>query len=100
MFWKTDIFYTLVRKRGGGRRNFCFSENFAYIITKWMTSSWNTSIYDFKFRETLNYAEITPGFKDVDEISKSNNRTINVLPSKSIIFEKIHYAQIEKFMDN
>lgn len=65
-----------------------------------MTSSWNTSIYDFKFRETLNYAEITPGFKDVDEISKSNNRTINVLPSKSIIFEKIHYAQIEKFMDN
>ena len=60
----------------------------------------NASIYECRFPETLNYAEITPVLKEVDETGKANYRPINVLPSISILSKKSFYAQIEKFMDN
>ena len=73
-----------------------FCEIYLPILTKII----NTSLIQGKFPEALKIAEVTPIFKKSDCLNKENYRPISILSSVSKVFEKIMYAQINKFMEN
>ena len=47
----------------------------------------------------MKYADVSPIFKKGDRLDKSNYRPISILSSLSKIFEKLLFAQINRFME-
>ena len=68
----------------------------ASILTKII----NLSLRNGCFPDDLKAAEVSPIFKQNDDLEKENYRPVSVLPPMSKVFERIMYTQIESFMDD
>ena len=51
-------------------------------------------MYSSLFPDSLKHADITPIFKKVDRIEKSNYRPVSILPNTSKVYEICTYNQI------
>ena len=64
------------------------------VLTPTLTKLFNTSIDENLFPADLKYANVSPIFKKDDITAKENYRSISILPSISIIFERLMFQQI------
>ena len=60
----------------------------------------NYGIINSVFDDSMKLADLTPGHKKDETVSKHNYRPISGLPSASRIFERFIQGQIGNFMDN
>ena len=64
-----------------------------------MRSDLNICIEKGIFPSNLKNADITPLFKKLDRLLKSNYRPVSILPTLSKIYEKLLYRQIYEYFD-
>ena len=64
------------------------------IIAKVLHNDINLNIENGSFPVNLKNADVTPIFKKLERILKTNYRGISILPTLSKIYEKIFYQQI------
>ena len=69
------------------------------ISSSYITTIYNNSITNSCYSSPLKWADITPVHKKDDRSLKSNYRPISILPSVSIIFERIIHDQILIFAE-
>ena len=70
------------------------------IITKVLHNDINLNIENGSFPVNLKNADVTPIFKKLERILKTNYRGISILPTLSKIYEKIFYQQIYEYFVN
>ena len=63
-----------------------------------MTQITNMFIDNNCYPNDLKLAEVSPVFKQKDNLDKENDRPLSVLSHVSKVFERIMYQQIEDFM--
>ena len=68
----------------------------ASILTKII----NLSLRNGCFPNDLKAAQVSPIFKKHDDLEKENYRSVSVLPYMLKVFERIMYAQIERFIED
>ena len=50
--------------------------------------------------KTLSFTDITPLFKKLDRLLKSNYRPVSILPTLSKIYEELLYQQVYEYFDS
>ena len=68
------------------------------IYLPFITNNINLSIEKCCFPEELKLTEVSPIFKNKDDLDKENYRSVSVLPHVSKVFERIMYHQINDYM--
>ena len=68
------------------------------IYLPFITNNINLSIEKGCFPEELKLTEVSPIFKNKDDLDKENYRSVSVLPHVSKVFERIMYHQINDYM--
>ena len=69
------------------------------ICTIALSSDINKCIYNGTFPKNLKHADITPTFKKIERLHKTNYRPISILPTLSKVYEKLFYQQIYKYFN-
>ena len=70
------------------------------IIAKVLHIDINLNIENGSFPVNLKTPDVTPIFKKLERILKTNYRGISILPTLSKIYEKIFYQQIYEYLGN
>ena len=70
------------------------------IIAKVLHNDINLNIENGSFPVNLKNVDVTPIFKKLERILKTNYRAISNLPTLSKIYEKIFYQQIYEYFGN
>ena len=64
------------------------------ILKSPLTKLYNISVGNRQFPHHLEFANVTPLFKNDDSTDKANYRPVSVLPSTSKLFERLMFKQI------
>ena len=72
------------------------NENF---FTRLLFQNFNQSLVSGEFRHCLKQAEVIFVIKKEEELEKSNNRSVSILPVISKIYEKLIYDQMYRYFD-
>ena len=64
-----------------------------------LSSDANKCIYNGIFPNNLKHADITPTFKKIERLHKTNYRPISILPTLSKVYEKLFYNQIYNYFN-
>ena len=72
----------------------------ADVLSSFLKDDINLSFDKGKFPGNLKNADITPMFKKLDRNSKSNYRSVSILPTLSKIYKKLLYQQMYEYFEN
>ena len=67
---------------------------------QFLTNGINFAISESKFPDQIKKSEAIPLYKNQDPLKNKNYHPIKLLPHVSRVFERILYAQINKYMEN
>ena len=72
----------------------------AEVTTNTLQLIFNSAISNSEFPEKLKLADVTPVFKNMDPLDKTDYRPVIVLPPVSKVFKKLMQKQINEHMKN
>ena len=72
----------------------------AEVTTNTLQLIFNSAISNSEFPEKLKLADVTPVFKNMDPLDKTDYRPVSVLPPVSKVFKKLMQKQINEHMKN
>ena len=75
-------------------------KQFANCYCEKLTNIFNDSLKENRFPYLMRVAEISPGFKRLDNTFKYNYRPVSTLSNFDKLFESIDYSQLNDYMEN
>ena len=75
-------------------------KQFAICYCEKLTNIFNDSLKENRFPNLMKVAEISPGFKRLDNTFKYNYRPVSTLSNFDKLFESIDYSQLNDYMEN
>ena len=75
-------------------------KQFANCYCEKLTNIFNDSLKENRFPYLMRVAEISPGFKRLDNTFKYNYRPVSTLSNFDKLFESIDYSQLNYYMEN
>ena len=75
-------------------------KQFAICYCEKLTNIFNDSLKENRFPNLMRVAEISPGFKRLDNTFKYNYRPVSTLSNFDKLFESIDYSQLNDYMEN
>ena len=75
-------------------------KQFAICYCEKLTNIFNDSLKENRFPYLMRVAEISPGFKRLDNTFKYNYRPVSTLSNFDKLFESIDYSQLNDYMEN